>query len=640
MCRGTRIANTLVHYSKLLVMKKLLIISFLSLFSYVVIGQTGPSNFTFTTQTATVSSYTADGFGNNYNSGTTYNVFFGQNSSGGSTNDQILTHFDIAGSTYSPITKNNGECYDRVVVNRVVNDEVSDLDKQTLFFEFESRNGSNAYFRPSYTDIQEAVNTRILNRGGDNVFSNRGGSTLNNIERIDLIIDGGVFTPDATKAGFLINERGGNDDFVVAAITGMNNGVVTTLGSIVNVSRSMWGNTGKGIVTTVFQRYGTDTYMRPNQDLSSQNVYGVFISYEDLGIADNQQIYGICIFPGDVNSSMDLIGLTDVPTNTTASSNAAGGLDLMGGGGYFGADDIIVTDLEVEISADNLSPNNGDQINVTLDAHNNGPLNDNNIVVTMTIPTGYSYVSTTSGFQGNVNVVGNTITWTMDELLVYTTEQLVIQLTANTLDERVFTSNITGDKQDINPGNNDDLLVVSEEDNVNFPITWGSFEVQKETKGCLLEWTTLSELNNDFFEIQSSTNGVDFKTIGFVNAEGTTTKTTSYNFFDYQYSGNLTYYRLKQVDVDGTSDYSIVRKIRGEVEDIMVYPNPTQGELNVRNLSLDANVYLFDAQGRVMLHKVATEQTIIIDLNACQKGSYILKVVSNENVQVEKILLR
>ncbi|MCF8219335.1 MAG: hypothetical protein K9J21_10190 [Bacteroidales bacterium] len=134
-----------------------------------------------------------------------------------------MTDFEINSRTYSPITLPNGECYSNVIVTRRItsNSQVQDPEKQTIFFEKGTSDGNTLNFPPSYADIQKAVNRRILNRGSDNVFANENTSTytVNNVERIDLIVEGGAFTPDNSKAGFLINERGGNDEFKVAAIT-------------------------------------------------------------------------------------------------------------------------------------------------------------------------------------------------------------------------------------------------------------------------------------------------------------------------------------------------------------------------------------------------------------------------------------
>lgn len=608
-----------------------------------VFAQTAPTNFVFQQQDASFTSYLEYGYGSNYSSGTQYRLFFGQDINGNTTSDDILKSFDIGSETYSPITLNNGECYDQVIVNRVSNVNVSDMDKQTLFFEKSGQSNSNVYFTSSYTSIQEAVNTRILNRGGDNVFSNSGGATLNNIERIDLIITGGVYTPDATKAGFLINERGGNDDFKLAAITSLDaNGKVNGIGSLVDVQSTEWGNTGKGIVTTVFQRNGTDAEMRPDQNLTSQNVYGIFITYADLGIADNVSIHGIAVFPGDVTTSMDLLGLSNVPTNTSASSNSAGGLDLMGGGGYFGSRDIQVTDLQVVLSTTDYEPSEGDLIDLLVTASNNGPLLDSNIITEVIIPDGFTYVSISAGYEGNIIIVGNEITWTFDELLVNNSEELTIQLMTETSGDRLFTTSITGDKSDINMSNNPDNLEIPLADDENLPITWGEISGYSNDGRNHIEWTTLSEENNDYFELLKSDNGVDFYTTGSVDGNGNSLVKQSYSFQDLSTSSTVSYYKIKQVDYDGASDVSNIIVISEESNTIepKIYPNPSSGTFTISQMNSGSRVQIINQLGQTVIEFETSTTYEKVDMSGHPKGIYVAKILSGTDYRMIKILVK
>ncbi|MDG1331498.1 MAG: T9SS type A sorting domain-containing protein [Crocinitomicaceae bacterium] len=98
-------------------------------------------------------------------------------------------------------------------------------------------------------------------------------------------------------------------------------------------------------------------------------------------------------------------------------------------------------------------------------------------------------------------------------------------------------------------------------------------------------WTVGSELNLDFYEVQRSENGIDFETIGIVNAVGSTQTEQNYTFEDYNVGRNQDYYyRYQSVDFDMYTEYSPIvnaRLIGSEnfVESILVYPNPTNGNL-------------------------------------------------------------
>jgi len=109
------------------------------------------------------------------------------------------------------------------------------------------------------------------------------------------------------------------------------------------------------------------------------------------------------------------------------------------------------------------------------------------------------------------------------------------------------------------------------------PIELISFTGRVENGKTILEWTTASEINNHGFEIQRGLDSDHFITIGFVEGNGTTTETNQYKFVDEGFKGNV-YYRLKQVDFNGTFSYSDIVEINGvtvtTIELEQNYPNP------------------------------------------------------------------
>ncbi|GIL24574.1 MAG: hypothetical protein BroJett042_30870 [Bacteroidota bacterium] len=105
------------------------------------------------------------------------------------------------------------------------------------------------------------------------------------------------------------------------------------------------------------------------------------------------------------------------------------------------------------------------------------------------------------------------------------------------------------------------------------PVELIHFAATAENESVKLNWTTASELNNDFFTVQHSTNGVEFTSLGIINGQGTTHNSTSYEFIDETPHAGINYYRLKQTDFDGTSDFSNVVAVNMNLE-WMLYPNP------------------------------------------------------------------
>lgn len=110
------------------------------------------------------------------------------------------------------------------------------------------------------------------------------------------------------------------------------------------------------------------------------------------------------------------------------------------------------------------------------------------------------------------------------------------------------------------------------------PITLISFEVNtyKENQ-VILEWVSASEIDNAFYSIESSTNGVNFKTVANIDGAGNSDAVLFYSYVDTNPSNGLSFYRLKQTDFSGEFDYSETRSIRIEKQAItsyMAYPNP------------------------------------------------------------------
>ncbi|TVS20129.1 MAG: hypothetical protein EA424_05525, partial [Planctomycetaceae bacterium] len=299
------------------------------------------------------------------------------------------------------------------------------------------------------------MNSLAINRGSDNVLSKSNTErTRNNIGRVDLIVRDPIVITQAQQdafvalegaganllanVGFLILERGGNDNIALAAIRGIANidgvidgtvdlddatafpgltddqredlprlarlirsydsealeafdpgveipgvplvtpgraaqSIVTRLGPLLATSMTAlsgsdcpgttWGpvqidGSNFQLESAVFMNSnpaqnetGHFIENRPDQDLGSQTICGKFVSLADLGVGIGQEFYGVSIFAPDVagdveevdgslvrvDPSEDLITLTDIPRDTSGSSGGLnnGGLDLMGGAGFF-----------------------------------------------------------------------------------------------------------------------------------------------------------------------------------------------------------------------------------------------------------------------------------------------------------------
>ncbi len=164
------------------------------------------------------------------------------------------------------------------------------------------------------------------------------------------------------------------------------------------------------------------------------------------------------------------------------------------------------------------------------------------------------------------------------------------------------------------------------------PISLLSFKSRTEPDAIRLLWQTASELNNDFFAVKHSTNGRDFSAIAQIPGSGTTTQTISYSYTDTSPASGTNYYRLKQVDYDGTYTYSkVIAAMFGSEAAFKVYPTQVGHNIHIvapENQSENVKAEVYDQLGR--LHRSwlldAGQSTHALDASTLQQGLYILRL--------------
>ncbi|WP_237717760.1 T9SS type A sorting domain-containing protein [Pontibacter sp. BAB1700] len=184
---------------------------------------------------------------------------------------------------------------------------------------------------------------------------------------------------------------------------------------------------------------------------------------------------------------------------------------------------------------------------------------------------------------------------------------------------------------------------------IPLPVELISFKAQRHTKGVNLTWVTASELDNKGFEVQVSANAIDFTVIGFVESKlGTTSSKQYYNYIDTKAVSGTRYYRLKQVDFDGTSSYSPIKAVAldGYSANVSAYPNPFDDVVVVTLNGSEARtvqVVLLDAMGKVLQQRMeeTAGNSISVDMASVKtKGMYILHVLDNDMKHTFKLMKR
>ena len=137
------------------------------------------------------------------------------------------------------------------------------------------------------------------------------------------------------------------------------------------------------------------------------------------------------------------------------------------------------------------------------------------------------------------------------------------------------------------------------------PVELARFTAEPLGADALLRWATASEKNNDRFEVEASADGRTFRRIGQVPGRGSSTQPHEYQLVDpaiARYAASLVYYRLRQVDADGTFAYSPVRTVAARgLAGLALFPNPTKQAATLTGAEPGVAVTVFDAVGRLVL---------------------------------------
>lgn len=126
-----------------------------------------------------------------------------------------------------------------------------------------------------------------------------------------------------------------------------------------------------------------------------------------------------------------------------------------------------------------------------------------------------------------------------------------------------------------------------------------------------LQWLTASEVNNDYFDVQRSIDGVSFGSIGRVTGTGNASEVSAYDFTDRGVANlglGRVYYRLRQVDFNGGFQYSNLVEVRFDQQSthqLQLFPNPASNKLYVNwrgENQTPIEIRIFDALGRMVFH--------------------------------------
>lgn len=180
---------------------------------------------------------------------------------------------------------------------------------------------------------------------------------------------------------------------------------------------------------------------------------------------------------------------------------------------------------------------------------------------------------------------------------------------------------------------------------VALPGTWKSFTLNREGANVKATWVTASEINNDYFIVQRSKDGIQFTDISNVKGAGNTTYDTEYNSNDETDIYSSYYYRVKQVDYDGKYDYSEIEFLKGKKmeEPLLVYPTVVIDHVNFKMASISEQenykIKTMDSSGKLIIEKNIQGSDLLnsseVNTTEYVSGTYFV-ILENSSEMVSK----
>lgn len=177
------------------------------------------------------------------------------------------------------------------------------------------------------------------------------------------------------------------------------------------------------------------------------------------------------------------------------------------------------------------------------------------------------------------------------------------------------------------------------------PVSLLRFTGVKEKLSNRLSWTTAQETNSKSFVIERSSNGVDFVSLGNMDAVGNSNRSHDYSFTDEKVLKGINYYRLKMVSTDNSFRYSNTVVLKNDFSnELAVYPNPSTGKINIWFMAekiSPVGISIHDMNGKLVYHYKlqANKGSNITTANITKlaAGNYTVKVENGDKIMTQKI---
>jgi parallel beta-helix repeat protein len=460
--------------------------------------------------------------------------------------------------------------------------------------------------------VYDADGINLVNASGNTISDN---ITSNNVGW-GILLAGAAGNENNVVSGNTINNNGtgaSSDDGGVGILFGQNN---TFSANTIN------SNAGDGIVAMT----GTSANLFTKNSFSGNTDLGIDLSATTTATGD-----AVSVNANGKTTASGANSLLNFPVLTQAviTSTVNGNLQITGFAPAGSTIEFFLSDK----TTDGFGQGRTYLFSTTEGASMAATANGTSAAIADTDTRSGSYSGTINGFNQGAETGATRFAYLIPLSSLTATQRTALttggaRLTATATTAGTTTSEFSGN-----------ILIAQ---NRTLPVELKAFEVAASNANALLTWSTASEQNNDHFVVERSFDGGRFERIGQVRGQGTTSQTTNYRFTDANVGTQRTgvvYYRLQQVDTDGTASYSPVRTVQfapgttAGTPAVGVYPNPaTSQDLTVTLVltTLPAGSYevrVLDATGRVVRAQSAQGgQEQLLPVQQLPAGVYLVQV--------------
>lgn len=177
------------------------------------------------------------------------------------------------------------------------------------------------------------------------------------------------------------------------------------------------------------------------------------------------------------------------------------------------------------------------------------------------------------------------------------------------------------------------------------PVVWNSFTAKLTNQHVLLEWSTAMEWNNNYFVVEQFTGKGNFEPIGTVEAVGCSNEINSYSFIHTNPVLGMNYYRITQVDFDGSTSHTKTIAIDHSAPlQVQVFPNPFENSFSLTfedpEIGKGMRIAILDQAGKIISsYGMNNSTTGIIEINmqSCKPGFYFVRLSKEDHVRIHKV---